>query len=194
MRETKPTIYHPAPVLLALTAILAGANWFVRPERAAVWAAELVVVGGLAVVFVSATRSRSRDAIRRAIGFAGLMLAIAPGLKLAGAMGAATHDALAERATMVVLGAFLVVTGNALPKTLTPLSVLRCDAARAQAFHRFAGWAWVLSGLALSVAWLALPVGTAKVVTIIVMPACMLTIIWQAARLRWSRPATHGAV
>ena len=62
---------------------------------------------------------------------------------------------------MVILGAFIVATGNALPKTLTPLSVLRCDPApaRAQALHRFAGWAWVLTSPALSVAWLALPVG-----------------------------------
>ena len=191
--ETKITVYHPAPVLLALSAALAGANWFVRPERAAAWAVELAVVGGLAVVFVSVARSRSGDAIRRAIVFAGLMLAIALSVKLAAALGATAHDDLAERATMVILGAFIVVTGNALPKTLTPLSVLRCDAARAQTFHRFAGWAWVLSGLALSVAWLALPVGIAQVLTLVLLPACMLTIAWQAARLRWSRPTTHGA-
>ena len=154
---------------------------------------ELAVIGGLAVVYVSVARSRSRDAIWRAIVVAGLMLAIALSAKLAAALGAAGHDDLAERATMVILGAFIVVTGNALPKTLTPLSVLRCDAARAQAFHRFAGWAWVLSGLALSVAWLALPVGIAQRVTLILLPTCMLTIAWQAARLRWSRPATHGA-
>ncbi len=191
--QTQSAVRHPAPVLLALSAALAGANWFVRPERAVAWAVELAVVGGLAVVFVSVARSRSRDAIRRAIVFASLMLAIALSLKLAAALGAAAHHDLAERATMVILGAFIVVTGNELPKTLTPLSVLRCDAARAQAFHRFAGWAWVLSGLALSVAWLALPVGIAQRVTLILLPTCMLTIAWQAARLRWSRPATHGA-
>jgi hypothetical protein len=121
------------------------------------------------------------------------MLANALSLKLAAALGAAARDDLAKRATMVILGAFLVVTGNALPKTLTPLLVLRCDAARAQAFHRFAGWAWVLSGLALSIAWLALPVGIAQKVTLILLPACILTIAWQGVRLRWSRPTTHGA-
>jgi hypothetical protein len=191
--ETKSAVYHPAPVLLALSAGLAGANWFFWPERAAAWATELAVIGGLAVVFASVARSRSGDAIRRAIAFAGLMLAIALSLKLAAALGAAAHDDVAQRATMVVLGAFIVVTGNALPKMLTPLSVLRCDAVRAQAFHRFAGWSWVLSGLALSVAWLVLSVEVAQTVTLILLPACMLTIVWQVVRLRRSRPTTRPA-
>ena len=31
-------------------------------------------------------------------------------------------------------------TGNAIPKTLTPLAALRCDPARVQAFNRFGDW------------------------------------------------------
>ena len=102
--ETKGTVYHPAPVLLSLGAALAGVNWFVQPERAAAWAAELVLVGGLAAVSVSVARRRSGDAIRRAIVFAGLMLAIALSLKLAAALGAAAPDDLVKRMTMVILG------------------------------------------------------------------------------------------
>jgi len=186
-------LLHPAPVLLAVSAALVGANWLMRPERGVVWALELALVAGLAVVFIAAVRRRSGGAIARAIAFAALMLAIALGVRLAAALGGTIHDDLAERATMVVLGAFIVATGNTLPKTLTPLSMLRCDAGRAQAFHRFAGWTWVLAGLAVSAAWLVLPIDAAQTITLVVLPACMLAIAGRAVWLRWSQPAANPA-
>ena len=160
--ETKITVYHPAPVLLALSAALAAPTGSCGPSArppgrwswpsSAAWPSCSSRWRGAGPGTPSGVRSFLPDS----------MLAIALSLKLAAALGAAAHDDLAERATMVILGAFIVATGTRCPRP-TPLSVLRCEAAvRAQALHRFAGWAWVFTGLALSVAWLALPSGSPR--------------------------------
>ena len=90
---------------------------------------------------------------------------------------------LPRRAMMAVIGAFLVSTGNAIPKTLTPMSALR-DADRVQAFQRFAGWTWVLTGLALAMSWLVLPVNLAESMTFLLVPGGVLLIGAQLVRLR----------
>jgi hypothetical protein len=118
------------------------------------------------------------------------MVLVSLSVKLAAGLGAAGDVNLSRRATMAILGAFLVFTGNSLPKTLTPLSALQCDAGRAQAFQRFAGWTWVLTGLALAVVWLVLPVKVAEPMTFFVVPGGMLIIVAQVVRLRWTRPKT----
>jgi hypothetical protein len=119
--------------------------------------------------------------------FAGLILVIVLSMKLATAMGVIEDADLSRRATMAILGAFFVVTGNAMPKTLTPLSALQCDAARVQAFQRFAGWTWVLTGLAFAIVWLVLPVDLAKPVSLVLLTSGMLAIVWQVVRLRRTR-------
>ena len=69
-----------------------------------------------------------------------------------------------------------VLTGNAVPKVLTPLAAMKRDPARVQAFRRFAGWAWVLTGIAYSLAWLALPTRLAVNATFIIVPLGMLLV------------------
>jgi hypothetical protein len=116
------------------------------------------------------TRHRDRNEIRNALVLAGLMLAIAMLARLAASLGWAAASELSSRASMAVLGALFVLTGNAVPKTLTPLAAMKRDPARVQAFRRYAGWTWVLTGVAYSLAWLALPAKLAANATLVVLP------------------------
>ena len=189
---TKSIWNYLAAALLLLGAALAGANWYLQPQRTVYWAVAAIFIICMAVVLLVISR-RDANSIRSGIVFAGLILVIPLGLKLATALGAIDHADFSKRAMMAIIGAFLMSTGNAIPKTLTPLSVMRCDAAKAQAFHRFAGWTWVLAGLALAAAWLTLPVSLADRVTFVVLPAAILIITAQLVRLRLSHPSAAMA-
>jgi hypothetical protein len=191
---TNPISYYGAPALLAASAVLAAGNWYLQPERAAAWASAVLLIGCMSLAFLLAPRRagseaarRRGDSIRNGIVFAGLILVISLGMKLATALGAIQDADLARRATMVILGGFLAFTGNTMPKTHTPLSALQCDAARAQAFQRFAGWSWVLTGLALAVVWLVLPLDLAKPVSLVLLMSSMLMIVAEVVRLRRTR-------
>ena len=184
-----------ARALLVVCSILGAANWLLQPERWALWGAALSLVGGMALVLGFAVRAARRGAepwlraatsLRSGIVFACGMLAVSLAVKLAAALGLVPGPDLGRRATMVILGAFLVFTGNALPKTLTPLSALACDGSRTQAFQRFAGWTWVLTGLAFALAWLVLPVAAAKPVSVSVLVGGMLMVAAQLVRLRFT--------
>jgi hypothetical protein len=135
----------------------------------------------------NAPRRQAGDAIRSALMFAGLILTIALGARLATRFGMLDDADFSRRTTMVILGAYLMFIGNAMPKTLTPLSALRCDASQVQAFQRFAGWTWTLTGLALAIIWLALPVALARTVSVVLILAGILTIVRRILRLRARR-------
>jgi hypothetical protein len=177
-----------APGLLALSAALAVGNWCLRPDRALAWAAALIVIGCMGFLWFRAShrsaengsRGEREDSIRAAIVFAGLMLLVGLGNRLAAASGASTSPDFAQRAVMAIAGAFLAFTGNSIPKVLTPLASMNCDPARAQAARRFAGWTWVLAGAALCMVWLVLPIGQAQTATFILLPAAMLLTVVQA--------------
>lgn len=178
----KPISHYLAPALLAGGVALAASNWYLQPERAAAWVAAVVLLACMAVALVVSTGRPTGEAIRRAVVFAGWLLVISLGATLVGGL-----DAMSRRATHVVLGAFFVATGNAMPKTLTPLSALRCDPAKVQAFQRFVGWTWVLTGVAYSLAWLVLPLDVAKPVSVAFLGAGMLLVATRIAHLRWAR-------
>jgi hypothetical protein len=190
---TKPLSYPLASALLALSTFLAAWNWYVQPQRAWAWAITLALLAIMMLAALAIERSKSGAAPRRAadgvmigIVFAGLMLASSLALKLATALGTTDHSDLAQRMLMVILGAFFTVTGNALPKTLTPLAA-KCDGARVQAFQRLAGWTWVLTGLTFATAWLVLPVHLAQPLSLVALLGGMLIIGTQIVRLRRTR-------
>ena len=201
--ERKPISNYLAPGLLVLSTLLAAANWYLEPERRTAWITSGIVLGALALVLILVARSsstaenaspearRSANSIRVGVTYAGLMVVVSLGAKLATALGAAVDADFSRRALMAVLGAFLVFTGNSVPKTLAPLVSVTCDAGRLQAFQRFAGWTWVLTGLALALGWLALPVNLAESGTFVLVPASMLLLVVQVVRLRRTgqRPA-----
>ena len=149
----------------------------------------------LALVLVSrepkegAARRDAGGSVRRGIMTAGLILVISLGAKLAVALGAAHYDDIALRATMAIGGAFLAVTGNAIPKTLTPLAAQHCDPAKVQAVQRLAGWIWVLTGLAVVVAWLTLPINLAEATCFLLLPSAILVTVGPAVWLRRAKPS-----
>src|SRR5271154_1939697 len=89
-----------------------------------------------------------------------------------------------KRVSMAIIGASLVFTGNMIPKKLMPLPAHESDAARVQALRRFAGWTWVLVGLAVSIVWLVLPIGMAPTASMMAGAGGLLAIV---AQFVWSR-------
>jgi len=188
-------------VLPLIGIVLAVANWNARPESAWAWAAAIVMF-----LVMIAVRWRSQLAVRRSSGdaasvrslaavtggvvFGGLMMIIPLAVTLAHASGVVDDPDSGRRLTMIILGAYLVVTGNALPKQFATASSMQCDGARVQAFQRFAGWTWVLCGLGFATAWLALPIDAAEPVSIAIVATAMIVTIVRLLRLR--RPQQHA--
>ena len=186
MTTTRSISFVLAPVFVALDTWLAIWNWYLRPDRGVAWAVTLALLGVMTAALYMASRRSTHDASDRGIAdgvlFAGLMLAISLGARLV-ATGGVDRD-FSQRAVMVMLGLFLAFTGNGIPKTLTPLSAARCDAARAQACRRFAGWTWVLTGLAFAGVWIALPVDLATPASMALVVSAVSATLAQIVRVR----------
>ena len=75
---------------------------------------------------------------------------------------------LANRAVGMSIGAVLIVTGNALPKFVLPLSIRTQNPERAMATERFAGWTFFLTGFVFVAAWLFVPLEHVKLVSSLV--------------------------
>ncbi len=193
----KPIWNYIPPTLIAINTLLVAENWYLRPQNARGWFVVLLVLIGmtLALVLVSrepkeeAARRYAGSSVRRGIVAAGLILAISLGAKLAVTLGAVHPGDIALRATMAIGGAFLAVTGNAIPKTLTPLAALHCDPVKVQAVQRLAGWIWALAGLAVAIAWLTLPINLAEAMFFLLLPSAILFTVGQAVWLRRAKPS-----
>lgn len=175
---------------------LALANWYARPAEALAWTAVIVVF----VVMVAVRRHsqlalsrspedaatvRSVASVAGAVVLGALMVIIPLALTLAHAYGLVDDpDIGMRRTTMIMLGAFLAVTGNAMPRMLPPTSSMPYGGARVQAFQRFAGWTWALCGLGFALAGLALPIDVAGPVSTTLVAAAMIVTIVQLLRLR----------
>jgi hypothetical protein len=127
--------------------------------------------------------------IRTGIVFAASIMAAALAARLAHALGAVDDIDLSRRLPMVIIGAYFVFVGNALPKTLTPLSALRCDPTTAQSVQRLAGWTWVLSGLVVAGVWLTLPVNLAQLLSMVAIVGSVLVVLAKIISVRWIRTA-----
>jgi hypothetical protein len=192
----KPIWNYIPPALIALNTLLVAENWYLRPQSAGSWFVVLLLLIGmtLALVLVSrdpkeAARRDAGGSVRSGIVTAGLILVISLGAKLAVALGAVHYGDIALRATMAIVGAFLAVTGNAMPKTLTPLAALHCDPAKVQAVQRLAGWIWALAGLAVAFAWLTLPINLAEAMSFLLLPSAILVTVGKAVWLRRAKPS-----
>jgi len=187
-------MFRAASVLTAVGIVLIVANWYARPEAALAWTAPLAM---FAVMFAALRLSRralrstgdvtALRGIPTAVVFAALMMGIPLALTLARSHGVVDDIDLGRRSTGVLIGAFLVMLGNVMPKNLPPLSSMRCDGARQQAFHRLVGWTWVLCGLASAITWLALSIDSAEVATTVLVVTAMAVTIAQLLRLRKPR-------
>jgi hypothetical protein len=179
---------------------LALANWNAKPGAAWAWAAAIVVFVAMVAVQrrfqLALSRSpgdaasvRSVASVAGAVVFGALMMIIPLALTLAHAYGLVDDpDSGMQRTTMILVGAYLAVTGNAMPRMLPPTSSMPCGGARAQAFQRHAGWTWVLCGLGYAMAWLALPIDAAGPISMALVVTAMIVTIVQLLRLRKPRP------
>jgi hypothetical protein len=189
-----------ASVLPLIAIALALANWNAKPAAAWAWAAVIV----MSVVMVAVQR-RSQLALTRSLGdaasvlsvesvavaivFGALMMIIPLALTLAHAYGLVDDpDSGMRRTNMIMVGAYLAVIGNAMPRMLPPTSSMPWGGARVQAFQRQAGWTWVLCGLGYAMAWLALPIDAAGPISIALVATAMIVTIVQLLRLRKPRP------
>jgi hypothetical protein len=183
MKEMRTGVRSLAPALVALCAVLAIGNWYVTPARGASWAITLAFIAFLVVPIwmahrVELLRKGGADWLWNGVVFAGLMLSVGLGGKLAHALGVIDDQNVSRRLTMALTGAFLAMVGNLTPKTITPLS-MACDGARTQAFQRFTGWTWFIAGLTYAMVWLVMPIDLAESVGIIVIMAGMLLVAWR---------------
>jgi hypothetical protein len=186
---------------LAFLAIgLALANWNVKPAAAWAWAAAIV----MSVVMVAVQRfwqrassrssgdaalARGADAVASAVVFAAFMMIIPLALTLGHAYGVVDNPAGGmQRTTMIIVGAYVVMTGNAMPRMLPPMSSLPCGGAQVQAFQRRAGWTFVLCGLGFAIAWLVLPLATAEAVSMSLVVTAIIVTMVELLRLRRPRP------
>ena len=113
---------------------LALANWNAKPAAAWAWAAVIV----MSVVMVAVQRFwelalsrspgdaalvRSVDSVASAVVFGALMMIIPLALTLAYAYGVVDDPSSGvQRTTMIMVGAYLAMTGNAMPRMLPPTS------------------------------------------------------------------------
>ena len=128
-------------------------------------------------------KRRTGDSIRRGLVFAGLMIVVSLAAKYVTTRGGVHSADLSLRLVMAIAGVFLMSTGNMIPKTLRPLSAMRCDATKAQSFRRLAGWTWVLAGLAVAISWLALPVARAEQMMFVLLPTAIVISVVLYVRL-----------
>lgn len=187
---TKSMVSLIAAGLLVLGAVLAALNWVAQPERATTWGASLVLLAVMTTVVFGrrggrrpapATNGAARHRLHGVI-FATLMLVAALAVPLARNAGAIVDAAgLSERLTMTLAGAYVVMLGNGVPKTLTSLAPDRDTAARAQAARRLAGWALVLAGLVCVVSWLVLPSEVAKPLSLTVLAGSTIVVAARCA-------------
>jgi hypothetical protein len=184
-----------SPVLLGLGAALAVSNWSLDPERARTWIAALVLFACLALLLwltrgsAASGRARAAASIRNGIVFATLIVGVSLAATLGHTLGLIDDGDRPQRLAMAIAGAFFVFTGNALPKTLTPLSARQCDGAASQALQRFMGWTWVSMGLAFSYVWLTLPIDAAEPVSIALIAGSVIAVAARIMRARTTRKA-----
>jgi hypothetical protein len=189
-----PRRYLP-PVLLGFGAALAVSNWSLDPERARAWIAALVLFACLALLLwltrepAARGRARATAALRNSVVFATLIVGVSLAAALGHTLGLIDDGDRPQRLAMAIAGAFFVFTGNALPKTLTPLSARQCDGAVSQALQWFMGWTWVLMGLAFSYVWLALPIDAAEPVSIALVAGSVIAVATRIVRARMTRKA-----
>ena len=119
----------------------------------------LPVLWGAVELFSKADKKE----VRHAVTIASALVALALGVKVAQAVGWFGPDEGRAGARLVGICGGLVMAwfGNRIPKILERFD-LRIDAARRQAFQRFAGWVIVLAGLGSALAWTLLPLESAK--------------------------------
>ncbi len=180
-----------APVMTILVVLSGLWLWLLDPGFTARSAFTTGVLAGfiptvwLGIIFLQRRRrigQEARQTLLSSLSLAGALLLAALGLKIA-EYYALLDSTMIERSQGIALGIFMMIIGNALPKTLVPLDQ-KCSSAREQALRRFTGWMFVIAGLGYALAWALLPNSLAGTYA---FPALLLPIALVMARLLWVR-------
>jgi hypothetical protein len=176
-------------------ALLAGVNWIQDPAKAWRWLFGMLVLpmvlAGITLWYAWIRRSRRLDddepTGRRYFHAALKLAALAVGIRQITLFGLliwvriGDHGAdleIERRILGLATAAVFVVFGNALPKILTPLSILPLHLAeRVSRARRFVGTIWVILGVCLTIGFVAAPLTLAKALERWSSIAGMLTIV-----------------
>jgi hypothetical protein len=184
------------PAVLLAVMSLPIVNWALRPDRALHWLGAMLFLPGiwlgLTLWHLATLRSRRRRglddeaAIARYFGSTmsfvflavGLFQIVLFGLQIWVEVADQRIDLDVERRILgLTSSAVFVIVGNALPKILTPLSLLpREQAELVTAARRFAGTVLVILGLAAALAFLTVSLALAMALLRWAMLAGLLTI------------------
>jgi hypothetical protein len=115
-----------------------------------------------------------------ALAVAALMLASAAALRYTANTGVVTDD-VAERGMQMIIGLWLAVQGNFMPKSIRGSRSLEAGR-RVQAALRVGGYAFTLAGLAYAGVWAFAPLQIADSASIIIVASAMLLTMGYAGR------------
>ncbi len=202
MMMTHKQLHTITAIMTLLVISLAATNWYFKPEHADDWLVAMAAmpVFWLIVMFsLSRRRLASQSEVERRYIFGSIIVA---GTVLSGALGIKLIETLTnvdmnpfERFWGIGMGALVVISGNILPKILSPLVEQHCSPAKTQSLQRFAGWSFVLAGIAYAIVWIVLPVAQAgSVATLILFTSVVLVVLrcgWVFATSRRERFATR---
>jgi hypothetical protein len=110
--------------------------------------------------------------IAYSLAAAALMLASAAALRYAANTGVVTED-VAKRGMQVIIGLWLAMQGNFMPKSIRGSRSLEAGR-RVQAALRVGGYAFTLAGLFYAGVWAFAPLQIADITSIIVVASAML--------------------
>jgi hypothetical protein len=196
--------------MLVAIVLLAGVNWILSPEQALRWFMAMLSLPllclGLSLWYVWKRRSSSAAdaddqlAMQRYFHAVLTMIVLAVGIRQIASFGLeiwvrfGDHHADLEferRILGLATSAMYVIAGNALPKILTPLSMLPLHLAeRVTSARRFIGTTLVILGLVLAVAFLLLPLEFAKSLERWTIIGSLLTILGAIVWMN-AGPARH---
>ena len=107
---------------------------------------------------------------------AGLMLAAAAALKLAGSLDLIDPEGV-KRGAQVIIGLVLAAYANNMPKGVGGPMTSTIAARRSQSALRFGGWLFTLAGLGYAAAWAFAPIGVADAVATGIVAVAMVSVM-----------------
>jgi hypothetical protein len=125
--------------------------------------------------------------LARGLVVAGLLIAAAVAMVTARRLGLLADPELAPRAFGILCGLVLAAYGNVIPRKLVRYEPGSARPARRQAAMRFAGWAFVLAGLANALVWSFAPSTGMALWSMVPIAAAVALVVLRCLRLRTER-------
>lgn len=94
---------------------------------------------------------------------------------------------MVQRLSGILMGMVLIVSANAIPKRLVPLSRLSCDPAREQTLRRLGARVLLLGGVGYTLAFALAPIAMASTLAIGLLAPAVVAVASITARCAWLR-------